>query len=197
MTLSPTLTRALLLGSVGLNLFLLGTLVPGWLHRPPERPPHDRLLVGGPGGPDGPLGIVRRIADDLPPADAEILRGAFDPASDDFRQLMQGMRQELEQLRSIIGREPFDEAALRKALAEATAARTRFETTQQERLATAIARMSPEGRKRMAEWKGPIRMPLRGPGPGGPDMLMLRDGGPGAIPMAPGEGPLPPPPPKG
>lgn len=197
MSLSPTVLRAILLGSVGLNLFLLGTLVPGWLQGPPDRPPHDRLVAGMPGGPDGPLGIVRRIADDLPPADAEILRGAFDPASDDFRRLMQGMRQELEQLRAIIGKEPFDEAALRTALTEATAARARFETTQQERLATAIARMSPEGRKRMAEWRGPLRLPLRGPG--GPDMLLLRDGtgGPGAIPLAPGDGPLPPPPPKG
>ncbi|WP_114393184.1 periplasmic heavy metal sensor [Oleisolibacter albus] len=183
---ATTATRLALLGSVGLNLFLIGTLVPGWLHPRPDHPPvmAERL----PPGMEGPLSAVRRLAEELSPEDAAILRQAFSPDQEKFRTMIEAIRTGIDSTREILKAEPFDEAAFRKALADVNAVRDRFEANQQEILATAVAQLSPEGRKRMAEWKIPVPGGAGRMGPQGG--RLLEGGGPGGIPFDHDRAPL-------
>ncbi|ACJ01244.1 periplasmic heavy metal sensor [Rhodospirillum centenum] len=167
-----TMTRKdwTLAGSVALNLFLAGALLPPLLAGP--EPPHFR--------PD-PEAMAQRISKGLPPADAEVLQTVLRPR-DGFRELGGLMEENIRATSAALTAEPFDPAALRAALDRGTQERVRFEQRQHEAMVEAAARLSPEGRRRLAELPfllGPRRSP---PPPGA--------AGPGRF--GPGEAPPPP-----
>lgn len=194
------LIKTALLASVGLNLFLAGTIVPRWLS---PKPPHDRPMAGpeafGPGGGGGAFFAMRRMIDDLPPADAAILNEHFGSDVEKLKEMGKSLRDRIDRLRALVKADPFDPAALRTEMEKAMADRDAFERSQMESVIEALGKLSPEGRKKLAEMPPPRMLGERhGIGPGGP-------GGPppGGIPMDPDRGPMnipsdgPPPPPPG
>lgn len=122
---------ALLVVSLGLNLFLGGWIAGrAFLPHPPPPPP-------------GPGGLLERLTRHLSPADAAILRGAFepDPRGRDRQHALHA------RVAALLRAEPFDPQALAAAFAEDHAARGDFG----QKLAAAAARLSPEGRRQLAE----------------------------------------------
>lgn len=189
------LIKTALLASVGLNLFLAGTIVPRWLA---PKPPYDRPMAGpdgfGPGPGGGAFFAMRRMIDDLPPADAAILKEYFGGDVEKLKEKSKSLRERIDRLRDLVKADPFDPAALRAEMENAMADREAFERSQMESVIEALGKLSPEGRKRLAEMPPPRMIGDRhGMGPGGP----------GGIPLNPDRGPLnipadgPPPPPPG
>ncbi len=140
--------------SLAVNFFFAGLAV-SHVGRPPP-PPH---------GPPGPEGFLLRLAETLPSEDAAILHRALDANRATIRAERDVRDSFPQRLRAALLTEPFDPQALMAV----------FETTdQQERalrqrvqasLAEAAAAMSPEGRRRMAEFR-PQRHGPPGPPPG-------------------------------
>ena len=134
--------------SLALNIFLLTVIGVHEWHRP-----H---------GPPDPRGMLEDIARSLPEADATILRRAFaaDPAlqQSPFRKDMDPMAA----LRQLLRAEPFDPQAFAAALHALHQDRNRFDQALEQALVAAATAMSPEGRRRLADHRGP-------PGPPPPD----------------------------
>lgn len=174
-----TMTRKdwALAGSVALNLFLAGALLPPLLFGP--KPPHFR--------PD-PEAMAQRISRGLPPADAAVLQTVLRPR-DGFRDLEKLMEANIRATGAALTAEPFDPAALRAALDRGTQERVRFEQRQHESMVEAAAKLSPEGRRRLAELPfllGPRRSPpppdntggVEAPPPGRPEPAGVAPGAP-------------------
>jgi uncharacterized membrane protein len=146
MTIAHTLTtpaptsRWLLLGSLALNLFLIGLMAALITREPPAI---DR----------SPAGRIDALASALPVADGAKLRASF--AAN--RAGVDGARKKYEEsrdgIRAVLRREPFDNAALRTAMAESRAARQEFDTALQAVMAQAAGEMSPAGRTALADWR--------------------------------------------
>lgn len=184
------LIQTALLASVGLNLFLLGTQVPRWLAPAPPHPPH--MMVDGPDGPPGfggPMIVLRRKMDDLPPADAAILRDHFEGDMEKFVERAKMFRDRIDRLRDLMQADPFDAAALRTELEKAAAERQALERGQTDTVIAVLEKLSPEGRRRLAEMRGPRLLMNEGPGGRGPGMPP-----PGAIPFDPARAPMAAPP---
>jgi uncharacterized membrane protein len=134
--------RWLLLASLALNLFLIG-LIAALLLRQPT--PVDVSVAGR----------IERLATDLPRADGDKLRDAFQSN----RAGVEGARASFEEtrdaFRAVLRREPFDAAALQEAMARSRAARQEFDAALQGVLARAAAEMSPAGRTALADWRPP------------------------------------------
>lgn len=145
--------RWLLPASMSVNVFLAAALaaqalLPGG-HRPP--PPQHRLEA---------------LAEGLPPADAATLRevlAAREAEMGKGRAIMDGIR---DGVRDALTAETFDPAALRAVFAEARARRDALDDALVSGLIDAAGRLSPEGRRRLADWAPPG--PPRPPGPSGP-----------------------------
>ena len=138
-TPAPT-SRWLLLGSLALNLFLIGLMV--------------ALVTREPPAPDrSPAGRIDGLAAALPAADGAKLRANF--AAN--RASVEGARNKYEdsrdKIRAVLRREPFDTTALRAAMAESRAARQEFDTALQAVMAQAAGEMSPAGRAALADWR--------------------------------------------
>ena len=211
------LIQTALLASVGLNLFLVGTIVPRWFHHmPPGGHPmqgpdmpgpgpegFDKMGdrgPGGPGGPGGPADVFRRALDKLPEADATILKAHFGENFETLAEKGKEMRKRVDRIRELIRAEPFDAAALRTAFEAAASDRATFETEQMEAFLTVLGKLSPEARKLLAELPPPrLMVGNDGPGPMPHDGQRPDKGPPGGIPMDRDRGPmeLPPPPPDG
>ncbi|MFY8095235.1 MAG: periplasmic heavy metal sensor [Niveispirillum sp.] len=194
------LIQTALLASVGLNLFLVGTMVPRWLG---PKPPHGERMVmigpdgpGGPGGFGGPLFAMRRMVDDLPEADAKILRDHFGSDMDLFAEKAKSFRYRIDRLRDLMRADPFDPVALRTELENAAAERQSMEKAQTDSIIEVLGKLSPEGRRRLAEMRPPRILINERHLQGGPD---LPPPPPGGIPLDPDRAPLaaPPPPPPG
>jgi uncharacterized membrane protein len=100
---------------------------------------------------------IERLAATLPTNDADILRSEFrarapmvETAREDYRRL-------LEVTRTILRTEPFDVEAMRSALAAARVARQTFDQRLHEVIAAAAAKMSAEGRSKLADWSSTAR----------------------------------------
>lgn len=168
------LLRTALLGSVGLNLFLLGVLVPGWLG-------HNRMPAGmhaspGPMGP-GPLRdlmLLRQAIDDLPPADSEILRSLLDKGQGQFAKVGDDVREQFQAMIELIKADPLDSKALLAEFDKLAAKRDAFDRERVTEVVAALSKMSPEGRRKLAESRfsrrivegGPVGGPEGGPPPG-------------------------------
>ncbi|MFV3131377.1 periplasmic heavy metal sensor [Niveispirillum sp. KHB5.9] len=185
------LIRTALLASVGLNLFLLGTMVPRWLG---PKPPHaDKIIMAGPEGPGGPIGpgapffAMRRMLDDLPESDAKILKDHFGSDMEKFQDKARSFRDRIDRLRDLMRADPFDAAALRTELDSAAEEREGMEKAQTDAIVEVLGKLSPEGRRRLADIRAPRMMERRMPPP------------PGGIPLDADRAPMaaPPPPPPG
>jgi uncharacterized membrane protein len=190
------LIQTALLASVGLNLFLLGTMVPRWLG---PKPPHgDKIVMmgpDGPGGPGGPLFAMHRMMDDLPEADAKILKEHFGSDMEKLMEKAKSFRGRIDRLRDLMRADPFDAAALRAELDSVAADRLTMEKAQTDRIIEVLGKLSPEGRRRLADMRPPRLMINERRMHGGPDMPPP----PGGIPLDPDRAPMaapPPPPPQ-
>jgi Spy/CpxP family protein refolding chaperone len=191
------LIQTALLVSVGLNLFLLGTMVPRWLG--PKPPFGDKMVMmgpDGPGGPGGPLFAMHRMMDDLPEADAKILKEHFGSDMEKMMEKAKSFRDRIDRLRDLMRADPFDPVALRTELESVAGDRQAMDKAQTDRIIEVLGKLSPEGRRRLAEMRPPRMMINERRMHGGPDM---RPPPPGGIPLDPDRAPMaapPPPPPE-
>jgi uncharacterized membrane protein len=134
-------SRWLLLGSLALNLFFVGVAV-AMAIRAPAPPSWDRNVFVR----------VERIADTLPPDDADLLRGQIQAN----RQLIEDSQAQYhgaqDQIRETLRREPFDVEAMRAAMAKTRGARQNFDQVIQGVFAFSASQMSPAGRSALADW---------------------------------------------
>jgi uncharacterized membrane protein len=142
---APAITRGssrwLLLGSLALNLFFVGVAV-AMAIRAPAAPAWDRNVFVR----------VEHVADTLPPADADQLRGQINAN----RQLIEDSQTQYhsaqDQIRVTLRDEPFDVEAMRAAMAKTRAARQAFDQVIQGVFAFSASQMSPAGRSALADW---------------------------------------------
>ena len=138
------LLPVLLLVSVAINLLLIGAFLGRW-SMPMPPPPH------------GPGGMMRHMVDemgrDMNAADRTILENAYQAHAHDLDASGADHRMVFDAIRQAMGAEPFDRAALEKALDAAgkqgTAERSAIEQT----LLDAASQMSADGRQHLAHWQ--------------------------------------------
>jgi uncharacterized membrane protein len=141
---APRLLGTLLVVSLGVNLFALG----GWA----------TIMISQRRFPPPPHGMIERVAAQLSPADAAILRQVFAPVDD----AAVAGRMQRDQVERALRAEPFDRAALIEALRQETSGRDAFARQLGDALVQAAEQMSPDGRRTLA------RAMLRPPPPPGP-----------------------------
>ena len=147
-------SRWLLIGSLALNLFFVGTvgaLVLRHIMAPSQQAETER--------PRTAAARLERLAAPLPAADGETLRAAFRTRATEAESARDALNRAYERVQAALRAQPFDAAQLRAAMADARAARPLYEMVMQDILAAGAAGMSPEGRARLAEW------PPRAPNP--------------------------------
>lgn len=138
---SSKLTLWLLVASLAGNVFF-GAVMSAPLFRPPPRPPQ-------------PERIVEEMAESLPAADARILREALDAKRGALAEEGDGPREFHERTRQVLLAEPFDPDSFRRLTSEFHARRERVGTIIGDILVEALPRMSPEGRKALADFRPP------------------------------------------
>jgi uncharacterized membrane protein len=145
-------SRWLLIGSLALNLFFVGTLGALALRHfvAPSQPAETER-------PRTAAARLERLAAPLPAADAEKLRAAFRAHAAEAESARDALNRAYERVQAALRAQPFDAAPLRTAMAEARAARPLYEMEMQDIFVAGAAGMSPEGRARLAEW--PPRSP--------------------------------------
>jgi uncharacterized membrane protein len=136
-------TRWLLLGSLALNLFFIGVAA--------------AMAVRGPASASrwDPDVFVRveRLASTLPPADADLLRGAF---TADHQKIADAQNAYYDARRDIHGtlrQDPFKVDDMRAAMAKMRAARQDYDREIQGVFAGAAVKMSSAGRHAVADWR--------------------------------------------
>lgn len=138
-TRPQSLTRWLLLASLVIN-GLLGGYVVGrsFMHHHP--PP----MAGAPGMPGGMPG-------GLPPPLREAVRKDLPPA--EIKKRVEAIREARTAVREAIMAEPFDRGRLDKAFDTLLDSQQVLQRDLQKAASGAVARMSPEERKRVADWR--------------------------------------------
>ncbi len=152
MTVAPTTipdraSRWVLLASLTLNLFFVGT-IGALVIRHYVTP----LQFTAPDRPRTAAARIERLAAALPAPDAEKLRAAFHAREAAAEGDRDTLNRAVERIQAALRAEPFDVALLRAAMTEARAARPLYEETMQDILVTAAVAMSQEGRTRLADW---------------------------------------------
>jgi uncharacterized membrane protein len=145
-------SRWLLIGSLALNLFFVGTvgaLALRHIMAPPRQAETER--------PRTAAARLERLAAPLPAADAEKLRTAFRARATEAESARDALNRAYERVQAALRAQPFDAAQLHAAMADARAARPLYEVVMQDILAAGAAGMSSAGRARLAE--GPPRSP--------------------------------------
>ena len=140
-------TRVLLIGSLALNLFFIGTigaLAARHYLAPPQAAAVER--------PRTAAARIERLAAPLPAADAEKLRVAFRARESAAEGARDALNRAFDRIQTTLRAEPFDAAQLRAAFGEARAARPVYEQAMQEIVGLAAADMSRQGRDRLADW---------------------------------------------
>lgn len=142
---APTITRFssrwLLLGSLALNLFFAGVAL-AIVIRAPAPPTWDRNVFVR----------VEHIADTLPPADADLLRGQINANRQLIDEAQTQFHSAQAQIHELLRHEPFDAEAMRAAMAKTRTARQNFDQVIQGVFAFSASQMSPAGRKALADW---------------------------------------------
>ncbi len=149
-------SRWLLIGSLALNLFFIGTigaLAVRHAFAPAQPAATER--------PRTAAARIERLAAPLPAADAERLRGAFRAREAAAEGGREALNRAFEQVQAALRAQPFDAAQLRAAMTQVRAVRPAYEQAMQEILAAAAADMSDEGRSRLASWPAPARPTTR------------------------------------
>ena len=145
-------SRRLLIGSLGLNLFFVGT-VGALALRHIMAPPHQAETER----PRTAEARLERLAAPLPAADADKLRAAFRARASEAESARDALNRAFERIQAALRAQPFDAGQLRAAMADARAVRPLYEVVMQDILVAGASGMSPEGRAQLAEW--PPRSP--------------------------------------
>lgn len=149
-------SRWLLVGSLALNLFFIGTI--GALAV------RHYVVAPQPAAMERPrtaAGRIERLAAPLPAADAEKLRAAFKAREGAAEGQREALNRAFERLQAAMRAQLFDPAQLRTALAEVRSARVPYEQTMQEIYLAAAGAMSAEGRAKLADGPSPRPGPPR------------------------------------
>ena len=133
--------RWLLLGSLALNLFFIGIAVAMLVRDPPSRQWSPDVFVR-----------IERLASNLPPADARILRAEVNANHVAIEKSHTAYRSAREDIRETLREEPFKAEDMRAAVARASAARQTYDQIMQGVFADAAAKMTSAGRNAMADW---------------------------------------------
>lgn len=147
--------RRLFLGSLALNLLFVGAAgAVAYRYSSPtplESISHiDRGLAGR----------LDRIAQSLPPQDAELLRSQLRAEALKLAGAQADLRLSQEKVRNSLRAAPFDADAMRAAMAQNQIARQNFDQVIHDTIAAAAAKMSNVGRAKLAEWP-PTRNNIR------------------------------------
>jgi len=140
-TVERNSSRWLLLGSLALNLFFVGVAL-AMVIRAPAPSTWDRNVFVR----------VERLAATLPPADADIVRSQMQAHHASIEDAQNQYYAARKQIRATLRQDPFDQAAMRAAMAKTRAARQTFDQVIQGVFATAAAQMSSAGRHALADW---------------------------------------------
>jgi uncharacterized membrane protein len=143
-------SRWLLVGSLALNLFFIGTVGALALRH--------YVTPGQPAATERPrtaAARIERLAAPLPPADAEKLRAAFRAQEQSAEGTRDTLNRALGHLQRALRTQPFDPAEVRLALTEIRAARPVYEQVMGDIYLTAVSAMSQEGRIKLADWPAP------------------------------------------
>lgn len=137
--------RALLFGSLALNLFFVGCAI-ALLVRQPDAPPPRNVATR-----------IEELAKSLPPADGDRLRGAYAREHTAVNAARADYEKARDNIRAALRNEPFDAEAMADAMSKTRAARQQFDQALQGMIAKAAGDMSPAGRRAMADWAPPQR----------------------------------------
>ena|SRR5579862_3935906 len=143
-------SRWLLLGSLTLNLIFAGAATVSLTRHSAAVPlePVAHLSHGAEHRLD-------RIATTLPGPDAQIMRSFIRAQAAKVVAAQADLRVSQDDLRASLRAKPFNPAAVRAAMAETSAARDNYDQVLQDVIASAAAKMSPEGRSKLADWPPP------------------------------------------
>ena len=147
MTMPDRSSRWLLIGSLALNLFFIGTIV-SLAARTYVMPAQTAAVER----PRTAAARMERLAASLPAADAEKLRAAFRAREGAAEGARDALNKAYERAQAALRAEPFDPGVLRTALADARAARPAYDQIMQDILLTGAIAMSSEGRTKLADW---------------------------------------------
>jgi uncharacterized membrane protein len=139
--------RWLLLGSLALNLFFAGPAGAVAFRYSSPVPLTTVTHIG-----HSLTGRFDRMAESLPPADAEILRTEITADANKIAATQADLRLSQEDVRKSLRAEPFDADVMRTAMAENRNARDNFDVALHDMLASAAAKMSVVGRVKLADW---------------------------------------------
>ena len=101
------------------------------------------------------------MAGGLPAKDGAILREAFAARAGEFERAESVHRTLPDRVRGILRTDPLDVAALSTAFAEASEAHATMDAALGAAMVEAAERMSPQGRRALAEWNPPGPPPRR------------------------------------
>jgi uncharacterized membrane protein len=156
-TFTPRAAKWLLAGlivSLGLNLFLGSMIFGRHFHQPHGEMFAERAVPAA----DRPLRrIAQRMFASIPDDQRPILESAFAEQRPKLAAASQAARDAREKVRVILGTEPFDQAALDRAFNELRDRTEEVQKVMHTTIASAAAKMTPEGRKRLAEWNPEFR----------------------------------------
>ena len=147
MTMPDRSSRWLLIGSLALNLFFIGTIV--------SLAARHYVMPAQPAATERPRTAsarIERLATPLPAADAEKLRAAFRARETAAESARDALNKAYERAQGALRAQPFDPAVVRAALADVRTARPAYDQIMQEILLTGASAMSPEGRNKLADW---------------------------------------------
>jgi len=143
-------TRWLLLGSLTLNVIFAGVAGMSLTRHSGAMPLEPVAHMSR-----GAENRLDRIATTLPEPDARIMRSFIRAQTAKVVAAQANLRLSQEDLRTSLRAEPFNPVAVRAAMAGTSAARDNYDQVLQEVIAAAAAKMSPEGRSKLADWPPP------------------------------------------
>jgi len=106
-------------------------------------------------GPPKPDKIAEEIAATLPKADGDILRQAFAAHASHFGKGPSAPHQMHDKIRAVLSAPVFDANALHEVFTENVKERASMDAVLETILTEAVARMSYEGRLKLAQWQPP------------------------------------------
>jgi len=136
-------SRWLLLGSLALNLFFVGVAVAMAIRGPGPAPRWDPNVFVR----------VERLAATLPPADADLLRGAFQANHDGIAAAQTAYYDARRAIHETLRQDPFKADAMRAAMGKMRAARQAYDEVIQGVFAGVAGQMSSAGRHAVADWR--------------------------------------------
>jgi uncharacterized membrane protein len=143
-------TRWLLFGSLALNLFFIGIAVALAVRASEPRRWHRDVFVR-----------TERLASTLPKADAAILLDQMKTNRTAIANAQTRYRDSRDDIRAALRQEPFSEQSARTTMAANRAARQKYDEVLHGVFADAAAKMSPEGRHAMADYRISRRKPKK------------------------------------